>query len=51
MSPLAVCKNNFTPFYTIPLFHLGNILLGPFVKFIGDGCHVFRDESVRECRK
>jgi len=41
-SPLAVSRNTGTPFSTLPLFRLGNILLESLNMFIGDGCHDFR---------
>jgi hypothetical protein len=51
MSPLAVSKNIFTPFSTVPLFRLGNVLSEHFAKLIGEGCHDFWKESVWECKK
>jgi len=45
MSPAVVSQKIWTPFSTVPLFNLGNILMEPFAMFFGDGSHVFREKN------
>ena len=40
----VVSQHIWTPFSTVPLFHLGHILVQPFAIFIVDSFHVFRKE-------
>jgi hypothetical protein len=40
-TPAVVSQRFWTPFSTIPLFSLEDIMMEPFVMFIGDGSHVF----------
>jgi len=51
-TPVVGRQYIWTPFYTVPLFSLGNILMEPFTMFIRDGSHVFRGKkSTWEYRK
>lgn len=43
-TPAAVSRHIWTPFCTISLFSLGNILMEPFAMFIGGGSHISRKE-------
>ena len=33
-----------TPFSTVPISHLGNVIMEPFAVFIGNSCPVFREK-------
>ena len=41
-TPAAVSQNIWTPFSTVLVFHLGNILMEIFAIFIGEGYRVLR---------
>jgi hypothetical protein len=47
----VVSQHIWTPFSTIPLLSLGNILMEHFAMFIRDVFRVFRKKSKWECRK
>ena len=44
-TPAVVSQCIWTPFSTVPLFNLGDIMMEPFAMFIGDGSHVFRKKN------
>jgi hypothetical protein len=44
-TPAGVSQYIWTPFSTVLLFNLGNILLEPFAMFTGGGSHVFRKKN------
>ena len=50
-TPKVISQHTWTPSSTVLLFNLGNILMEAITMFIGDGSHVFRKKSTRECRK
>jgi len=43
-TPAVVSQYIWTPFSTVPLFNLGDIMMEPFAVFVGDGSHVFREK-------
>lgn len=45
-SPAAVSQQIWTPFSTIRPFNFGNIMIKPFIMFIGDGCHVHSEKHL-----
>jgi hypothetical protein len=50
-TPALASQHIWTPFFTLPLFNLKNILMEPCAMFIRDDCHVFRKKLKWEWRK